>query len=78
MGYKVKGLYEKFLDVDLSDGKVSDYNIPEEWSEKYLGGRGLGARILLEELEGGEDPLGEDNLLIFAAGPLQGTGVPGA
>ncbi|KXA96849.1 hypothetical protein AKJ37_04285, partial [candidate division MSBL1 archaeon SCGC-AAA259I09] len=30
------------------------------------------------ELEGGEDPLGEDNLLIFAAGPLQGTGVPGA
>ncbi len=74
----MKGLFGKFLDINLSDNEIQDYNIPEEWIEKYLGGRGLGARILWEELEGGEDPLGEENILIFATGPLQGTGVPGA
>ncbi len=73
----MKGLFGKFLDVNLSDNEVQDYEIPEEWMEKYLGGRGLGARILWEELDGGEDPLGGENILIFATGPLQGTGVPG-
>ncbi|KXB05324.1 hypothetical protein AKJ50_01240 [candidate division MSBL1 archaeon SCGC-AAA382A13] len=74
----MKGLFGKFLDVNLSDGDVRDYSIPEEWCRKYLGGRGLGARILLEELDGGEDALDEENILIFASGPLQGTGIPGA
>ncbi len=64
--------------MDLSEETTKDYKIPEQWYEKYLGGRGLGARILFEELEPGQDPLKPGNILIFATGPLQGTLTPGA
>jgi len=66
------------LDVDLSSGSLSDYPIPDHWLNLYLGGRGIGARILLEELAGTEDPLSEGNILVFATGPFQGTGLLGA
>ncbi len=74
----MEGFFGKYLKVDLSNETLEDYEIPEDWLEKYLGGRGIGARILLEEMSGGEDPLGPENVLVFATGPLQGTRVPGA
>jgi len=40
--------------------------------KKYLGGRGLGAKILFEELRPGIDSLGRENKLIFAVGPITG------
>ncbi len=72
------GFFGKFLDVDLSKETITDYKIPNNWIEKYLGGRGIGARILLEETKGREDPLGPENILIFGTGPLQGTRTAGA
>ncbi|MEM1883443.1 MAG: aldehyde ferredoxin oxidoreductase family protein, partial [Candidatus Bathyarchaeia archaeon] len=42
---------------------------------KYIGGRGFAARILFDELEPGIDPLGPENKMVIAAGPL--TGLPG-
>ena len=74
----IKGVFGRYLDVDLTTGKTGDYEIPPDWYEKHLGGRGIAARIMLKELKGKEDPLGEDNILIFATGPLQGTNVAGA
>src|SRR5215212_9141538 len=44
--------------------------VPESW--KRLGGRGLLARILLDEVHAGCDPLGAENKLIFAPGLLVG------
>ena len=44
--------------------------IPDSW--KRLGGRGLLARILLDEVEAKCDPLGVGNKLIFAPGLLVG------
>jgi aldehyde:ferredoxin oxidoreductase len=75
---RMKGIFGKYLDVDLSTGRITDYAIPSEWYLKYLGGRGIGLRLLLEELKGGEDPLGPENILVFATGPLQGIIFPGA
>jgi len=74
----MKGYFGRYLDVSLTDGRVSDYAIPDSWYEQFLGGRGIGARILLEELEAGVDPLGPENVVVFATGPLQGLNVPGA
>jgi len=73
----MNGCFGKYIDVDLSREKVDDYPIPESWYERHLGGRGIATRILVEELEGGEDPLGPDNIMVFATGPYQGTGAPG-
>jgi aldehyde:ferredoxin oxidoreductase len=72
------GIFGRYLDVDLTTGEITDYVIPEEWNKLYIGGRGIAARILLEELAGSEEPLSPDNVLVFGTGPLQGTNVLGA
>ena len=58
--------------INLSTGKVSYEDIPEEWALKYIGARGLGVRYCLEAGPT-VDPLGPDNLLCFMNGPLTGT-----
>ena len=73
----MKGISGKYLQVDLSNEKIGDYKIPESWYQKHLGGRGIAARIFLKEVKQGIDPMGEENILIFATGPFQGTGIPG-
>jgi aldehyde:ferredoxin oxidoreductase len=69
--------YGRYLDVDLSAGTIRDYAVPEAWSRLHLGGKGIAARILLEELPARVDPLGPENVIVFATGPFQGTGVVG-
>ncbi len=71
------GHFGRYLDVSLTKRSINDYQIPDEWYQKFLGGRGIGARIMLEELEPGIDPLGPDNIIVFATGPLQGLSIPG-
>jgi len=68
----------KYLDVNLTSGVISDYTIPPDWLRLHIGGRGVAGRLLLSELSGEEDPLGEENILVFATGPFQGTGLAGA
>ncbi len=48
--------------------------IPETIIRQYVGGRGLGAYLLYKRVPAKADPLGEENRLIFTAGPLSGTG----
>ncbi|MBP1987177.1 aldehyde ferredoxin oxidoreductase family protein [Halolamina salifodinae] len=63
---------EGVLRVDLTEGELSREEVPERWRRRYLGGKGLGARYLYEELSPGTDPLGPENRLCFALGPLSG------
>lgn len=74
----IDGWFGRYLDVDLGNEATRDYDISRTWLETHLGGRGVATRILLRETSGQEDPLGPGNLLIFATGPFQGTGIPGA
>jgi len=66
----------KLLRVNLTTGTHSTEDIPADWMREYIGGRGLAARYLYEEMDPTADPLGPDNKLIFATGPLTGTPVP--
>jgi len=63
---------ESVLRVDLTRGAVTEESVPERWRRRYLGGKGLGARYLYEELPTDADPLGPANRLCFALGPLSG------
>jgi aldehyde:ferredoxin oxidoreductase len=45
-------------------------------AKKFIGGAGFGIKFLFDEIKAGTDPLGPDNKLIFASGPLSGTNVP--
>jgi aldehyde:ferredoxin oxidoreductase len=63
----------KILRVDLTAGSCVTEPLNSEWAEQYLGSRGLGTRYLYEEMDPKTDPLGPENVLIFATGPLTGT-----
>ena len=68
------GYHGRILRVDLSAGEISVENPDEVFYRRYLGGAGFVAYYLLKEVPPGTDPLGPENRLIFALGPL--TGIP--
>ena len=63
---------QTILWVDLSDGCSELETLPEEWTRKYLGCRGINARLLFDHVPAGTDPLGPDNVLLFGTGPMDG------
>ncbi|MEM2105218.1 MAG: aldehyde ferredoxin oxidoreductase C-terminal domain-containing protein [Candidatus Bathyarchaeia archaeon] len=71
----ILGYAGKFLEVNLSTGKIKETRFSEEILRDYVGGRGLAAKILWDRL-GGKwetvDPLGPENILLFLTGPLTG------
>ncbi len=62
--------------VDLSTGAITIKPTPPELKKDYIGGRGFGIRILTDMVDPKIDPLSDKNILVFAAGPLTGTGIP--
>ncbi len=70
------GLKLKLLRVDLSSGSMRDEFVDEDEVKLFIGGRGLGVKILIEELKPGTDPLGPGNKLLFMTGPATGTAFP--
>jgi len=60
------------LRVDLSTGRTAAEEIPQAFTEDFIGGRGYGIRYLYDENKPGVDPLGEENKLIMVTGPLAG------
>jgi len=68
-----KGYMGKLLFVNLSTGEIKD-EIPDETLYRdFIGGYGVGARILYSRQKGGIDPLGPDNILGLMTGPLTGS-----
>ncbi len=63
----------KILRVDLSTRTISEEQVPELLYRRYLGGGALSLYYLLKELKPGVDPLGPENILIFAASAVTGT-----
>ena len=63
----------KVLRVDLTTGKYVDQEISKDDLVKFMGGRGLAAKILYEENKPKVDPFDPENRLIFMAGPYTGT-----
>ncbi len=80
------GYVGKILKVNLSDGTIKTTATDMEIAKKYLGGKGYAIRLLYDYLIEYEkkgiapsdiDPLGEENIIIFATGPATGvTGFP--
>ena len=71
----MRGYAGKVLEVDLTTQSSQDTILPDDVLRTYLGGRGLGAKILWDRLGSrwrSIDPLGPENLLLFLTGPLTG------
>jgi aldehyde:ferredoxin oxidoreductase len=72
----IKGYAGRVLEVDLRARTFSFAPLDEEIARLYIGGKGYGTRLLYDRTPAGIDPLGPENLLIFATGPLNGSVAP--
>jgi aldehyde:ferredoxin oxidoreductase len=73
----MKGVNGRILEVHLSTGAINVKQLPEEYYKLYLGGRGLGMKLLYDYLpESGADPLGDENPLMFMPGLFCGFPIP--
>ena len=73
------GYFKKQLSVDLTKGSAVRSDLSESFLEKYIGGRGFGAKLVWDNLRKHDfkiDPLSPDNLLVIAPGPLTGVYIP--
>ena len=68
-----RGYAGKTLWVDLSTGKLEDEVFDDEFYRQFIGGYGLGARIIFNRQKAGIDPLGADSILGLTTGLLTGT-----
>ncbi len=73
---EIVGTSNKILEVDLSTGVTSIGEITDKDRRDYMGGKGLGLKLLYDRLKPGVDPLGEENIIAFMPGVLMGTGAP--
>jgi len=64
--------------VDLTKGTITRERLSEEMVRDYIGGIGIGIRVVYDEVPPGIDALDPENRLVFAVSPLTGTAVPGA
>jgi aldehyde:ferredoxin oxidoreductase len=72
------GYAGQILYVNLTDGSIRKKPLDRDFALKYVGGRGFSSKIMFDELKPGIDPFSPDNVVILAAGPLNGTPTPSA
>jgi len=72
------GYFGWILRVDLTNRKITREKLHEETCKKFLGGAGLAAKIIFDEVSPNVGPLSPDNRLVFAVGPFNGTNIPGS
>ena len=70
------GYHKKMLRVDLTRRSVEVQELDDSLLEKYVGGAGIGARLLYDETTAATDPLGPENVLIAMTGPFTDSRVP--
>ncbi len=64
------------LRVDLSNSTIERHLMDEHLCKNFVGGRGISAKILFDEVGPEIEPLSPYNKLIFSCGPLSGTSAP--
>ena len=68
--------YEKIARINLTTGEITAEQIDPDFARDFIGGRGLGVKILYDEGVAAADPLSSENKLILVTGPLTGAVAP--
>ncbi len=72
------GYWNKILDIDLTKKEIREIAVPDDDYKAFVGGSGMGAKLLFERLNPALDPLDAENPLIIMTGPLTGSTFPGS
>ena len=68
--------YEKIARINLTTGKIKVEPLDLDLAHKFIGGRGLGTKLLYDEGIATVDPLSPENKLIYITGPMTGAAAP--
>jgi len=71
-----KGIFNKILWIDLSNDTIEEKELSDEIIRQYIGGYGLAAKLIYDNMPAKADPLGPEAILGFFPGLLTGTGAP--
>jgi len=71
----MNGMMNKYLHIDLSAKKFHVETPPERLFEEFIGGKGAGLKLMLEQGLVTHDPFSAENPLIFITGPFTGSRV---
>jgi len=71
------GYMGKILRVNLTSRDVTEEPLNPKLARDYIGGTGLGVRIIYDEVPPSTDPLSPENKIVFATGPVTATNYPG-
>ena len=71
------GFEGKLLEVNLTTGARKSSTVDKGILRKFIGGSGLGAKLMLDRVSPSVDPLSPDNPLFILTGPTSGTNIPG-
>ncbi len=74
----MEGYAGKLLHVDLTARRWWVQDLEASLARDFIGGRGLAARLLFEQIPPGCDPLGAQNVFMVATGPMAGSRIPGS
>ncbi|MDP6546700.1 MAG: aldehyde ferredoxin oxidoreductase family protein [Phycisphaerae bacterium] len=72
------GHHGSVLKVNLGSGQIVSERFDEAFAREFLGGNGLAAKLIYDNVPSDADPLGPDNALVFAVGPVTDTPVWGS
>jgi aldehyde:ferredoxin oxidoreductase len=70
------GYAGRILRINLSNKTSKEERLSVEMARNFIGGAGFCIKVLFDEVKPGVDPLGPENILIFAPGPFTGAGIP--
>jgi aldehyde:ferredoxin oxidoreductase len=71
----MSGYTGKILMVNLNDNRIQTIST-QQYSEQFIGGRGIAAKLLYELTPKNVDALNPENMLVFMTGPLTGSLAP--
>jgi aldehyde:ferredoxin oxidoreductase len=74
---RLKGYVGRDLWVNLSTGEMTERDPGDELRRRFLGGYGLGARMIFDNQPAGIDPLGPESIFGITTGPFTGSPAPG-
>jgi len=74
---KLKGYAGRDLWVNLSTGEMVDRDPGDDLRRRFLGGYGLGVRMIFDNQPANIDPLGPDSIFGITTGPFTGSPAPG-
>ncbi|MDP3057899.1 MAG: aldehyde ferredoxin oxidoreductase N-terminal domain-containing protein, partial [bacterium] len=77
-GVIMNGYAGSILRVNLTNKTYRKEPLPMELADNYIGGRGFVAKLMWDEIPKGANPLGPENKVIIAPGPLTGVFLPGS